>query len=732
MELKPTGFQIDAIRRLDEAMRLAGRRDIVLKSPTGSGKTIILTNFMQDFMRENPSVCFVWLTPGKGDLEEQSKAKMDRYCHNASTKLLADVMTGGFSAGDAVFVNWEKLTMKSSAALKDSERTNFVEWIEKARAAGVDFKVVIDESHQNFTEKADAVVELFKADKIIRASATPLRDALAHLVEVREEDVIAEGLIKKLIHINPDFPRRLDLGRKSQTAYLLERGLEKLDELKAKFSGAVNPLMVVQLPNSSDALLDEVQAWFARNGIDVESGTLAIWLAGRHDNTGGIERNDAPQRAVVIKQAVATGWDCPRAHILVKLRENMDETFEVQTIGRIRRMPEARHYGDDALDSCYLYTFDEKFTLGVKQSLGKNALEAKKVFLKPEAKKFTLEKEQRSSVADPHDPAKALDAVKRHFVGKYALTDSPERNQTRLGASGYEFREKIWSGYRSGEVRLLADAGSRAKLNENEIAQELDTHRHGRDFHHEVGVVGECAGLRYEDALAILRRLFSGTADGGGELLSLGTRMLYAFVINNAQRLKDDFFEAMSGGGEARRAERIVGKEFRIPREWVLTYDKTKRFQDESAKNVYKGYLVSAEPRSKGEAKFEKWCETTAAVQWFYRNGDKGDEYFSIVYLDNAGRQKLFFPDYIVRIGHETWIVEVKGGWSGSGQSENIDEFAAKKADALARYCARRGVRGGFVCYDEGDDVLLVSEKGYSDDAKADCWKTMDSVTEHP
>ena len=41
----------------------------------------------------------------------------------------------------------------------------------------------------------------------------------------------------------------------------------------------------------------------------------------------------------------------------------MDETFEIQTIGRIRRMPEAKHYENDLLDSCYLYTLDEKRTL---------------------------------------------------------------------------------------------------------------------------------------------------------------------------------------------------------------------------------------------------------------------------------------------------------------------------------------------------------------------------------
>ena len=81
---------------------------------------------------------------------------------------------------------------------------------------------------------------------------------------------------------------------------------------------------------------------------------------------------------------MATGWDCPRAQILVKLRDNMSEVFEIQTIGRIRRMPEARHYGSELLDCCYLYTLDEKFTESVKLSLGKDALDARRLLLRPE------------------------------------------------------------------------------------------------------------------------------------------------------------------------------------------------------------------------------------------------------------------------------------------------------------------------------------------------------------
>ena len=310
--MKLRAFQLQAVADLNAAMAVEGKRDIVLKSPTGSGKTIILTHFMAEYMRDHAKTVFVWLTPGEGNLEEQSKAKMDRYCHNASTKLLQDVMTGGFAAGDAVFINWQKLTMKGNNALKDGERTNFLEWIGKARGEGITFKVIIDESHHSFTEKTDAVVRWFGTDKIIRASATPDSNPSATLIEIPEEDVIAAGLIKKVIHINPGFPMQIDLDEdRDRTCYLLEKALAKRTELVQAFrsiGSGVNPLILVQLPNNSDALLDTVEEWFAERHIDVAGGTFAVWLAKRKDNVEGLTDNDGRQEAVVIKQAVATGW----------------------------------------------------------------------------------------------------------------------------------------------------------------------------------------------------------------------------------------------------------------------------------------------------------------------------------------------------------------------------------------------------------------------------------------
>ena len=158
---------------------------------------------------------------------------------------------------------------------------------------------------------------------------------------------------------------------------------------------------------------------------------------------------------MIIKQAVATGWDCPRAYILVKLRDNMNETFEVQTIGRIRRMPEAMHYENDLLDSCYLYTLDEKFTEGVRHHLGRNALDAMTLSLKPEFHEITLKSEKKTMVPVTRDDVAALHCMQDWYSKKYGTDTRTMENQKRLEVSGYIFTDSIRNYTISGRVATL-------------------------------------------------------------------------------------------------------------------------------------------------------------------------------------------------------------------------------------------------------------------------------------
>lgn len=720
MELKE--FQLNAVKSLFEAMEKP-TRDIILKSPTGSGKTIILTYFMHQYIQSFSKTVFVWLTPGKGNLEEQSKAKMDKYIHASQTKLLSDVMTAGFEENDSCFINWEKLTKKGNNALKDSERTNFYEHIDHALSEGLHFVIVIDESHQNFTEKSDAIVQLFKTDKIIRCSATPKGIANAEIIEIPEEEVIAAGLIKKMLVINQDFPQTVET--EDQTAYLLEKALAKQRELRAAFlqrDVKVNPLIVIQIPNKSETLQDSVERYLETQGLTYENGQLAVWLSDRHENLEDIDKSDAASSAVIIKQAVATGWDCPRAHILVKLRDNMDETFEIQTIGRIRRMPEAKHYESDLLDSCYLYTFDEKFTAGVKMALDKSALNACTIFLKNEYKNITLTGEQRTMVTSTRNPQKALQAIVTYAEKELGIGTNKTENRTRLQTAGYIMSENIVKHTLSGETATLDFTAN--DLNEVAVTEKLNTHKHGRDYHQKIGRIGLEIGMEYSFMNTIIRKLFDKNFNYSRKILALEPREVYAFVLNNADRLRHLVREAMAY--ELAQLQLNMDSksyfEFHIPQSCLFTYNGNAKTQLVTKKNVYQNYLSSAAPRSMPEVKFEKFCEQADSIEWWYKNGDKGNEYLSIVYEDNSGKQKLFYPDYLIGVNGEIWIIETKGGFDRSGNSQDIDIFTPKKFAVLKEYLDEHNLKGGIVRNDATSDELCICTDNYSDDIQSDDW----------
>ena len=726
MELKE--FQLAAVKSLFEAMEKPAR-DIILKSPTGSGKTIILTYFMHQYIQSFPKTVFVWLTPGKGNLEEQSKAKMDKYIHASQTKLLSDVMTAGFEENDSCFINWEKLTKKGNNALKDSERTNFLEHIQHALNDGIRFVIIVDESHQNNTIKADEIIQYFHTNKIIRCSATPKGIAKAEIIEIPEEDVIAAGLIKKMLVINQDFPQTIET--EDQTAFLLEKALAKQRELRAAFlqnDTDINPLIVIQIPNKSETLQDGVERYLETQGLTYENGQLAVWLSDRHENLDGIDKPNAASSAVIIKQAVATGWDCPRAHILVKLRDNMDETFEIQTIGRIRRMPEAKHYDNDLLDSYYLYTFDEKFTAGVKMALDKGALNACTLFLKNEYKDITLTGEQRTMVTSTRNPQKALQAIVSYAQKELGIGTNKAENRTRLQAAGYEMSESIVKHTLSGETATLDFAA--ADMNTIAVTEKLNTHTHGRDYHHKIGKIGMEIGMEYSYMNTIIRKLFDKNFKYSRKILALEPREVYAFVINNADRLRHLVREAMAYE-LAQLSLEVPAKsyyDFRIPQSCMFTYNGEAKTQLVMKKNVYQNYLSSAAPRSTPEVKFEKFCERSESVEWWYKNGDKGNEYFSIVYVDNSNRQKLFYPDYIISVGSQIWIIETKGGFDRSGNSQDIDLYTPKKFGVLKAYLDEHGLKGGIVRNDATTDELCICMEHYSDDIGSDDWQVLESV----
>ncbi|MGI8619579.1 MAG: hypothetical protein ACR2L6_10920 [Gemmatimonadaceae bacterium] len=77
-------------------------------------------------------------------------------------------------------------------------------------------------------------------------------------------------------------------------------------------------------------------------------------------------------RVLLAKDAISTGWDCPRAEVMVSFRRAVDPTHITQLLGRMVRTPLARRIpGNDRLNSvdCLLPYFDEETVRGIVDAL---------------------------------------------------------------------------------------------------------------------------------------------------------------------------------------------------------------------------------------------------------------------------------------------------------------------------------------------------------------------------
>src|SRR5699024_3699031 len=485
-------------------------------------------------------------------------------------------------------------------------------------------------------------------------------------------------------------------------------------------------------PSSSTALIENVENYLSNMGYSYENKMVAKWMADENDkiNLDGIEKLDAEPAFLLIKQAIATGWDSPRSQILVKLRENMSEDFEIQTIGRIRRMPEAKHYDNEILDCCYLYTFDEKYKEGILDRVG-SAYEVTKLFLKNKPRLFSLPKENRDLDYDMVGLADVYSILLNYFKEKYKLTDDLEDNELKLQTAGYDLDDTIKGRYSSGRFitfqQVLDEAGEDSK----NINYEVNTHIHGLDLMHSIDKVKQTLKMSHDNVRILLTKLLSKQYPGKAntKILNLNKNQWYAFIINNSKLLRDDFKELLSGESYQMKIVDINPKisTVEIPKEDFFRFDENAKNVDDYLSNAYKYYnksMTVSGLRSTSERLLENYCEDNLKVEWVYKNGDVGQNYLSIVYLDRFDQQWLFYPDYIVKLKDESiWVIETKGG-EHEGKSKNIDIRSEMKFKAFENYAKKNELNWGFVR--DIDENLYLNNTIYTEDMSNDNWVSLE------
>ena len=383
--MKALDYQIDAIHKLkntsNDLLNLQGNHTIVFKSPTGSGKTLMMAEFLKDMVSnriDGREFAFIWAAPR--NLHSQSKEKLENhYKDSMALKCsgfddLSDRMIGD---NEILFLNWESIYREDNIYYRENEQEFYLEKVlENTKNNGRIIVLIIDESHHTAgTENTQGLIGMINAQLTIEVSATPPGIPADDVVTVHRQKVVEEEMIKKQIAINPDFKNSISQqlpsgdikiqsdAEESTVEFIIRKALEQREKLANLFKeegSNVNPLMLIQLPDRRRGQMDFKDEIIGIlndiHNINIDNDRLAVYLADDKVNLATITKNDSPVEVMIFKQAIALGWDCPRASILVLFRDWQSIVFSIQTVGRIMRMPELKHYTNDDLNVGYIYT----------------------------------------------------------------------------------------------------------------------------------------------------------------------------------------------------------------------------------------------------------------------------------------------------------------------------------------------------------------------------------------
>lgn len=690
-----------------------GSRDnfIIFKSPTGSGKTIMMAEFLKRIISNNDdeNSIFVWVAPR--DLHNQSKVKIEKYLKNFQYRIIDEnsITAEPFVPNDLFFFNWEKgITKKdgvwNNILVRENETgVNLQDIFQKTHNESRNIILIVDESHQGlYAERTQEFVnEIVKPNTVIMVSATP-KPAPANAnsvntVKVDFSEVVNSGLIKKDTIINADLE---NVNSSTTTDAILEACLNKQSELK-ELNPKINPLILVQLPNEKETLSeldkttkDFVEKYFYEQGITYENGKLAVWLSNEKKNLDNILDFNSEVQVLIFKQAIALGWDCPRASIMAMFRENKTESFQIQTVGRILRMPEAKHYENEKLNSAYIYTALDQISITGESDSEKGYFNFHTMRITDLAKHNNIKL-----------PSVFLNRTDQHDLTREYFTPIFVKNLLKaFDIDGTEMasvvRQKI------DDKLEIYDEELKRDIIVNEVINNLETYdgttsqisKIQKDSsHEEIEYIFEqiirswCLPYGIERSKAKIKNALFQVFELGDFSIKDVKRFIvcsksnYDFLYKIVASSKDEYEPIRQKVDEDKREK--TENIFSIPDSDIVNENYTKEdFTKYALTPCYIKY------DSDLEKTFAKYLEQSEKVIWWYKNGEGYGKHFGILYQDSENKERVFYPDFIVKTTEKLWILDTKSGFTTKDALDN------GKAEALENWLSGKSeIDGGIV-----------------------------------
>lgn len=368
------------------ALIVSNRGTLLFEAPTGTGKTLMAGNTVEQLSIKHKIVWF-WFAPFSGIIDQTARSITSEFRNLFVKDPSKDRHIGLIRSGDVFVTTWQSVAVAKTESRKirqESEEFLSIDvMIQGLKYAGFSIGVVIDEAHHTFRGQTQAYSfyrDILDPDITILVTATPRdrdidefikKNGIVHLnrISVSRAKGVEAGLIKKGVKVAVF---RVPSGGVEELINFKQTALKcgvathkKLREKLANVAAPVTPLLLVQVDSLPNSIQTAVK-WL--NELGFSGDQVRIHTAAEPDPQLFALANDERVEVLVFKMAVATGFDAPRAFTLVSMRTARDPDFGTQIVGRIMRV-DRRLQGlkrlDEPLEYGYVFLSDNESQTGL-------------------------------------------------------------------------------------------------------------------------------------------------------------------------------------------------------------------------------------------------------------------------------------------------------------------------------------------------------------------------------
>lgn len=667
-KIKTIPFQVEAVNEMIDSTNniinngLDSR--IILSSTVGSGKTVMGAIYMDKISSASPgNYTFVWVSPGTGSLHNQSRDSIKNIVEYTQIKTLDDVILDNkLSADSALFVNWESIKSEDNIVRREGEKNN-LDSVMKNTDSSLNIIVMIDETHQGAdTKLANEVIGIFAPKLVIGLSATPKLRSSDVEVSVPAIDVINSGRIKKGIRINQDFDlHKDDIGSTIKNS-LLNLAFNKRDEIENEFRKNNNdtiPLVLIQIGNEYKTVKEnetreyqKIVDYLLSKGV--HESEIAVWLSDVSFNDGVEDINTNGVKFLIFKQAIATGWDCPRSHVLVRFRDVKSFVFDIQTAGRILRTNNGKHYNNDVLDYAYVYTDDKDYTVKINDKsldeslpIGKELVKLKESFIDVKnAIKIPMEKISRELIY----------LTPTNMLNNQLIKNIGDVNSLGLGS--------VYDSYVSGQqdvASLLDNGDTTIQAGRFELTTEEINKR---------AIDSLTSIYQYYDVYPLVYKILSNHNDFDIESIEKSDNLVSRLYLFNQIKINAAILKSVANIERNKQSFSVELGDYVVRDE--VYYKDVKMYASDLF--LYEKEVNLSSEKSNSEEPFADFLNQRSSLfKFWFKNGISKDD-FSIAYDDEDGNKREYYPDFIIGTNdNKLHIVDVKAK-HGDSDYANVQE----------------------------------------------------------